>query len=182
MSVLRSVSSSTTTPEPPEARPRRSGPTRVDPHNWRTALFIQDDVKLTSELTANFGVRYDYLTDPENNLAYPAVNPLTALVDPITAYYRVNNDKNNISPRAGFAFVPHEGFFRDGKTVLHAGFGVYFDSEFSNIVVNGAQSSPNAVVQLATFHGYRWSGRLECDHPDAFTGAEPDVFGDLDGQ
>ena len=30
------------------------------------------------------------------------------------------------------------------------GFGVYFDSDFSNIVVNGAQSSPNAVVASPT--------------------------------
>lgn len=125
------------------------GSTRIDPHNWRSAVFIQDDIKLTPELTVNLGARYDYLTDPENNLPFPAVNPLTALTDPINTVYKVNNDKNNISPRAGFAYVPHFGLLKDGKTVFHSGFGIYFDSEFSNIVVNGAQSSPNAVVQNA---------------------------------
>ena len=62
----------------------------------------------------------------------------------------MNNDYNNISPRAGFAYNPHGGLFADGKTVFHAGFGIYYDGDFSNIVVNAAQSSPNAVAQLAT--------------------------------
>jgi Carboxypeptidase regulatory-like domain/TonB-dependent Receptor Plug Domain len=127
------------------------GKTRIDPHNWRTALFAEDDIKLTSELTVNLGVRYDYLTDPDNNLPFPSINPITALTDSISAVYKVNSDTNNISPRAGFAYVPHFGFFSDGKTVFHGGFGIYFDTDFSNIVVNSAQSSPNAVVGGTTY-------------------------------
>ncbi len=126
------------------------GPTRVDPHDWRSGIFIEDDIKLTPELTVNLGARYDYLSDPENAVQYPAINPATALTDPITVRYKVNNDYNNISPRAGFAYNPHGGLFADGKTVFHAGFGIYYDGDFSNIVVNSAQSSPNAVAQLAT--------------------------------
>jgi hypothetical protein len=127
------------------------GKTRIDPHNWRSALFAQDDVKLTSELTVNLGIRYDYFTDPDNNLPFPAINPITALTDSITTVYKVNSDTNNFSPRAGFAYVPHFGFFSDGKTVFHGGFGIYFDTDFSNIVVNSAQSSPNAVVGGANY-------------------------------
>jgi Carboxypeptidase regulatory-like domain/TonB-dependent Receptor Plug Domain/TonB dependent receptor len=127
------------------------GKTRIDPHNWRLAFFAQDDVKLTPELTLNFGVRYDYLTDPDNNLPYPSINPLSALTDSITTVYKVNSDTNNISPRAGFAYVPHFGFFSDGKTVFHTGLGIYFDTDFSNIVVNSAQSSPNAPTGGTTY-------------------------------
>src|SRR5438309_1672825 len=72
------------------------GKTRIDPHNWRSAFFAQDDIKLTPELTLNFGVRYDYFTEPDNNLPYPSINPLTALSDPITTVYKVNSDTNNI--------------------------------------------------------------------------------------
>lgn len=125
------------------------GPTRVDPHDWRTGIFIQDDVKITPELTMNFGARYDYLSDPENAVQYPAINPITALTDPINTVYKVHNDYNNISPRFGFAYNPHFGMFSDGKTVFHGGFGVYYDGDFSNIVVNAAQSSPNAIAQQA---------------------------------
>lgn len=129
------------------------GATRVDPHNWRTGLFVQDDVKLTSELTLNFGARYDYFSAPENNIPYPAINPATALSDPITAVYKITTDKNNISPRFGFAYVPHQGIFHDGKTVFHAGLGIYFDGDFSNIVVNEVQSAPNAIGYSQTYTG-----------------------------
>ena len=122
------------------------GPTRVDPHDWRSGAFIQDDVKVTPELTLNFGARYDYLTNSANGVKYPAINPLTVLTDPITAVYRVNTPALDFSPRFGFAYNPHQGIFHDGKTVFHTGFGIYFDSGFSNLVVNDAQSSPNAVA------------------------------------
>ena len=60
---------------------------------------------------------------------------------------KVNNDTNNISPRVGFAFAPHSGgFFADGKSVIRGGFGIFYDSDFSNFVVNAAQASPNAVA------------------------------------
>jgi outer membrane receptor protein involved in Fe transport len=125
------------------------GPTRIDPHSWRSAVFAQDDIKLSAELTVNLGVRYDYLTDPENSLKYPAVdlnNPLA----PIDTVVPVKNDTNNIAPRLGFAWNPHHGFFRDGKTVLHGGVGIFYDTDFTNIVTNSAQSSPNAPTGLLT--------------------------------
>ena len=132
---------------------RTFGATRVDPHNWRTGLFVQDDVKLTPELTLNFGARYDFFSAPENNVAYPAIHAATALTDPINTVFKIKTDKNNISPRAGFAYVPHFGLFQDGRTVFHAGFGVYFDGDFSNLVVNEVQSSPNAIAYSQTYTG-----------------------------
>jgi hypothetical protein len=123
------------------------GPTRVDPHIWKVAGFISDDVKLTSDLTLNLGIRYDYLTNPLNALSYPAVD-LNNLYGPINTYVPVKADKNNIAPRIGFAFVPHYGIFADGKTVVHGGFGIYYDPFFTNILVNSAQSSPVAPTGL----------------------------------
>ncbi|WP_049789386.1 outer membrane beta-barrel protein [Granulicella tundricola] len=41
------------------------GKTRIDPHDWRSGIFLEDDIKLTPELTLNLGARYDYLSDPE---------------------------------------------------------------------------------------------------------------------
>lgn len=122
------------------------GQTRVDPHDWRSGAFIEDDIKLTSELTINTGARYDYLTNSANQVAYPSINPLTALTDPINAVYKIRIPSLDFSPRFGFAFNPHAGIFHDGKTVFHSGFGMYYDSGFSNLVVNDAQSSPNAVA------------------------------------
>ncbi|ADV84855.1 TonB-dependent receptor [Terriglobus saanensis] len=128
---------------------RTFGPTRVDPHLWKIAGFIQDDIKLTPEFTLNVGVRYDYDTNPENSLTFPSVdvkNPYQA----INTVVPVKADKNNFAPRVGFAYNPHFGFFSDGKTVIHAGLGIFYDVDFTNIIVNSAQSSPVAPTGLIT--------------------------------
>jgi outer membrane receptor protein involved in Fe transport len=128
---------------------RTFGPTRVDPHLWKLAGFVQDDVRLSSELTINLGLRYDYDTNPVDGLPYPSVdvsNPYQS----ITTVVPVHADKNNIAPRLGFAYNPHEGLFSDGKTVFHGGFGIFYDVDFTNILVNSVQSSPIAPTGLIT--------------------------------
>jgi outer membrane receptor protein involved in Fe transport len=131
------------------------GPTRIDPHGWRSGVFAQDDIKFNADLTINFGIRYDYLTNPENSLQYPGLDPANPLAilqapavagNPATAVvYKIKNDKNNISPRFGFAYAPHYGgLFGDGKSVVRGGFGIFYDSDFSNFVTNAAQTAPNA--------------------------------------
>ncbi len=126
------------------------GNTRIDPHGWRSSVFAQDDLKLNPDLTVNLGVRYDYLTNPENSLPYPAIDPRNPF-QPINTVIKVKNDTNNIAPRIGFAYSPHgEGMFGGGKTVVRGGFGIFYDSPFSNFVINAAQGAPNAVVGLLT--------------------------------
>jgi len=119
------------------------GPTRFDPHIWRTGLFGQDDIKVTPELVLNLGLRYDYLTDPSNSLPFPAIdvnNPYA----PISTVYKMHIDKANWGPRAGFAYAPHEFGWLANKTVVHGGIGIFYDTDFSNIPVNSAQAAPNA--------------------------------------
>ncbi|HEX9199580.1 MAG TPA: carboxypeptidase regulatory-like domain-containing protein [Acidobacteriaceae bacterium] len=124
---------------------KTTGPLRVDPHGWRSGFFAQDDIKMTPNFTVNIGVRYDYTTDPENSLPYPAIDQYNPYQS-ITTVLKVNNDYNNISPRIGFAYSPNfGGFFGSGKTSIRAGFGIFYDSYFSNFVINAAQSAPNAV-------------------------------------
>ena len=125
------------------------GSPRIDPHGWRSGVFAQDDIKLNPDLTVNLGVRYDYLTNAENSLRFPGVDPAN-LNAPLTTVVRIKPDVNNISPRLGFAYVPHAGLFSDGKTVFHGGFGIFYDSSFSNFVVNSGQSSPNVVAAQIT--------------------------------
>jgi outer membrane receptor protein involved in Fe transport len=123
------------------------GSPRVDAHEWQTAYFVQDDVKLTSDLTINLGLRYEYQTNPENAVQYPAINAATALTDPINALYKVAEDRNNFAPRVGFAYNPHGGMalLADGKTVYHGGFGIFYDVIFTNITDNSQSLSPNDV-------------------------------------
>ncbi len=128
------------------------GDNRVDAHVWQTGYFAQDDFKLTRDLTLNIGVRYEFDSNPENDLAYPAINVATALTDPFNAIIKVKEDKNNLAPRLGFAFAPHGGsgrFFGNGKTVVRGGVGVFYDTVFTNITDNSQAASPNAVASLS---------------------------------
>lgn len=129
---------------------RTFGSTRMDPHSWRSGVFFQDDFKLTPDLTLNIGARYDYYTSPENALAYPAIDPNDpyAAIDTV---FKVAPDKNNITPRLGFAYSPHTAsWLGNGNTVVRGGFGMFFDSDFTNIALNEAQSSPNAIAATLT--------------------------------
>jgi outer membrane receptor protein involved in Fe transport len=125
------------------------GPTRIDPHTWKSGYFIQDDIKLTPDLTINAGFRYDYFTPPENSLPYPALDIYNPFA-PVNTVIKAKSDTNNVAPRLGFAWNPHFGFFSDGKTVFHGGIGLFYDTDFTNIATNGAQSSPNAPTGLLT--------------------------------
>ncbi|MCL2660276.1 MAG: carboxypeptidase regulatory-like domain-containing protein [Acidobacteriaceae bacterium] len=144
------------------------GKTRMDPHGWRSGLFAQDDIKLSSNLSVNLGIRYDYLTNSENSIPFPALDPSnpTAILEatggvstngaPLAAgvVYKIPSDTSMFGPRFGFAYSPHHnGFFGDGKWVIRGGFGMFFDSFFSNIPINAMQASPNLV--LARIDGTR---------------------------
>ena len=128
------------------------GNNRVDAHIWQTGYFFQDDIKMTPDFTFNVGLRYEYDSNPENSLTYPAINPATALTDPYNAVIKVNEDTNNLAPRLGFAYSPHNGakLFGNGKTVFRGGFGVFYDTVFTNITDNSQGSSPNVAAGLTT--------------------------------
>ncbi|HLJ87198.1 MAG TPA: TonB-dependent receptor [Candidatus Angelobacter sp.] len=75
-------------------------------------FFVQDQWKLTKNLTVNYGVRYDYQALPNPTAPNPAL--------PNTLAY--NADTTNIGPRIGFAFDPRG----DGKTVIRGGYGMFY--------------------------------------------------------
>jgi hypothetical protein len=68
--------------------------------NPNLGLFAQDEWRIRPDVTVNAGIRYD----------------LQWLPDPVQL------DANNVSPRLGVAYAPG-----DGKTVVRASGGVYFD-------------------------------------------------------
>ena len=126
------------------------GPTRFDPHIWRTAVFVQDDIKINPELTLNLGLRWDYLTDPGNALPFPAID-VQNLAAPIDSVFKIHTGNKNFGPRFGFAYAPNGGLLLGtGKTVVHGGFGIFYDTSFSNIATNTAQASPNAPTGTLT--------------------------------
>ena len=111
------------------------------------AYYFQDSWKFRSNLTLDFGVRYEYQpVDALNSLQYPAIDRATFATDALLTRHEVNPDRNNFAPRFGFAYTPNfwKPIFGEQKTVLRGGYGVFYDAFFTNISNNVAASSPNA--------------------------------------
>lgn len=83
------------------------------------ALYLQDSWKLRQNFTLNLGVRYDVDWRPET------VN-VTTNKPPFGLESAATSDRNNISPRLGFAFDPRN----NGKTVVRGGYGIYYQNFF----------------------------------------------------
>ncbi len=98
-------------------------------------VFVQDDYKATPRLTLNLGVRYDYEKLPQ---AF-APNPLA----PQTAV--TPSDKNNVSPRIGFAWDP----YGTGKTAVHGGFGIYYGRIINATLLNAYENTAASNSQAA---------------------------------
>lgn len=89
------------------------------------AFYIEDSFKPLSNLTLNFGLRYDLQTVPG----------LTGNSD-LPGTMRINTDKNNFGPRVGVSWDP----FGKSKTVIRAGAGTYYgrtqNSTMANLITN----------------------------------------------
>jgi hypothetical protein len=93
--------------------------------------FVQDDFKFRSNLTLNFGLRYEYYTpvsEPQgllSNLVLAGSGP-NAIADAtlITGKTVYSTPKTNFAPRLGFAWSPDK---YNQKLVFRGGFGIYYN-------------------------------------------------------
>ena len=100
--------------------------------------FAQDDWKVTPHLTLNLGLRYEYLGLPRD-AALQQLNSL-ASVPGVIEFNVPKTDKNNFSPRAGFAYSPE---FTSkwgrlisgsrGQSSIRASFGVNYYETYQNL-------------------------------------------------
>jgi len=121
------------------------------------AGFVQDDWRVSSRLTVNLGVRYDYespFSERYNkfvtNFCTTCVNPVQSSIAGLTTngglqYATSSNrfpyqqDFNNFQPRIGFAFQA------SSTTVLRAGYGIiYFNTLESPIGTGFSQTTTNS--------------------------------------
>jgi len=96
-------------------------------HNWGYAGFIQDDFRLTSNVTLNFGLRYEVNTviKEDHNLLGnfdPTKGLIQAHMGGVSGPY--NPDRKNFAPRFGFAW----DVSGNGRTVLRAGGGIMYET------------------------------------------------------
>jgi Carboxypeptidase regulatory-like domain/TonB dependent receptor len=98
------------------------GNTSRNAHQNSQALYIQDGFHVTSQLTLNVGLRWDYfgvIGADGNQLSI--YDPNVGLVQKNPLYPK---DFNNFSPRVSVAY----DVFGKGKTVVRAGIGVFYDA------------------------------------------------------
>jgi hypothetical protein len=101
------------------------------------AAFLADEWKITPRFMVSVGARYEYQDLPNTNklVANPAI-PQTATLP---------HDKSNYGPRAGIAW----DIFDSGRTVIHAGYGLYYGrvpnaTVFSALTSTGSARSANS--------------------------------------
>ncbi len=112
------------------------------------SYYFQDAWKIRPNLTVTYGLRYEFEGTPLNVLPYPTVLPgAQAALAPETQRVTQQPDKNNFGPRFGFAYTPRfwQRLLGQDKTVVRGGFGVFYDTFFSNIGDNNAASPPNTL-------------------------------------
>jgi len=109
-----------------------TGGARLDNHqHLRTEsynFYVNDSVRIRPNVTLSAGVRYEYNSppvDPEDraNLYDPVTRSLIRVGTAGVPRSGYEGDKNNFAPRVGFAWT----IGPSGKTVVRAGYGVYFD-------------------------------------------------------
>ncbi len=123
--------------------------------NWENGVFAQDDWRVSKNLTLNLGLRYEYFTNPSEQYARQANFDLETghLVlaednkDTLT-----NTDKNNFSPRVGFAY----DITGKSRSVIRGGYGIFYFLDRGGINNQLAQNPPySGSLRYAYNDGYR---------------------------
>lgn len=97
--------------------------------NTRTSFYAEDTWRLLTNLTLNLGARYQIDSHPlDNDLDKPTI--VRPILPKGTATTPI--DKNNIAPTIGLAWDP----WKNGKTSIRVGGGIYYTLRISNLVTN----------------------------------------------
>ena len=93
----------------------------VDDTLW--SIFVQDDIRIRSNLTVNLGLRYEGQTFTDST--------------------------KNFGPRVGFVWDPRG----DGRMVFRSGFGIYYSQVVDNSEANYALTGPTGVFNYTAAPG-----------------------------
>jgi len=121
----------------------------VGERHWRSGYFVQDDWKVTPQLTVNLGLRYEYdqpLYEVNNKISNVSLANATVLLagqngNSRALYSPVHDD---FDPRLGFAYQVNN------KLVIRGGIGVVSFLDFNALLHTGNPPFHYAITQSGT--------------------------------
>jgi len=117
---------------------------------WDLAGFVQDDFRVTPNLTLNLGLRYEVLSPANGRIGnFDLEKAVVANAEGPNGvpHAGIAFDKNNFGPRVGLAWSPFGG----KRTVVRSGFGVFYSTE-GNIFDDLGLSPPYLSVNSQVFN------------------------------
>lgn len=128
----------------PQSTQRYLGNAQAYLRRTTTALYVQDDFRVSSRLTLNLGLRWEHFspfTEARGNLFNLDYSHLPSAPTLRRVGQAMDSDWANFSPRAGLALRLPAGF------VFRGGYGIYFQPEIAtesyNLVRNGQSIQVN---------------------------------------
>jgi len=156
-------------------------PTEIGWRQFAGAWYAQDAIALRSNLTLTLGVRHEFNngwnspTGLASNFVFGPTHAL--LTQPVVgnSVYSENNAKALIGPRVGLAWAPLGG----SKTVIHAGFGIFYEQlDYIGSCCDAAplgNFNQKVVVSPATFPILLAPGELIPGAKISPSGIQPDL-------
>jgi hypothetical protein len=142
--------------------------------NLPFAFFGQDTWRINRKVTLNLGVRYDVEISP---LFAPATAVNQAAEKALGVVEGIPRDFNNVAPRIGLAWDPKG----DGKTVIRAGYGLFYDHPLLAIAFDSVTADGGRSVQLLSAGGTPSACGLLSSPAPAVCGGGLDTPANLNG-